>query len=81
MQTQHGEMQSKHILCVSLDSGRWSYFVRLRFFFLGLVYCSQEPQIRNLAKSTLKLGLTVLFTHLKIILYQCFQFSVFNFQQ
>ena len=29
-------------------------------------------------KKTLKLGSTVLFTHLKIILLQCFQFSVFN---
>ena len=29
-------------------------------------------------KKTLKLGFTVLFTHLKIILLQCFQFSIFN---
>ena len=29
-------------------------------------------------KKTLKLGFTVLFAHLKIILLQCFQFSVFN---
>ena len=29
-------------------------------------------------KKTLKLDSTVLFTHLKIILLQCFQFSVFN---
>ena len=32
-------------------------------------------------KKILKIGLTALFTHLKIILLQCFQFSVFNFQQ
>ena len=30
-------------------------------------------------KKILKMGSTVLFTHLKIILLQCFQFSVFNF--
>ena len=30
------------------------------------------------AKITLKLGLMALFTHLKIILLQCFQFSVFS---
>ena len=31
-----------------------------------------------LTKTTLKLGSTILFTHLKIILLQCFQFSVIN---
>ena len=31
------------------------------------------------AKKILKMGLTVLFTHLKIILLQYFQFSVFSF--
>ena len=30
---------------------------------------------------SLKLGLTVLFIYLKIILLQCFQFSVFNFNK
>ena len=30
---------------------------------------------------SLKMNLTVLFTHLKIILLQCFQFSVFNFSK
>ena len=29
----------------------------------------------------LKMGPTILFTHLKIILLQCFQFSVFNFNK
>ena len=33
------------------------------------------------AKTTLKLSPTVLFTHLKIILLQCFQFSIFNNKQ
>ena len=31
-----------------------------------------------LKKKILKMGLTALFTHLKIILLQCFQFSVFS---
>ena len=46
----------------------------------GPVYYSRDLQILYLAKKTLKLGPTVLFTHLKIILLQCFQFSIFNFQ-
>ena len=36
-------------------------------------YCSHIKKI-------LKIGLTILFTHLKIILLQYFQFSVFNFR-
>ena len=34
-----------------------------------------------LAIFSLKMGPTVLFTHLKIILLQCFKFSVFNFSK
>ena len=37
-----------------------------------------DPQISLFSNFSLKMGLTVLFTHLKIILLQCF--SVFNFQ-
>ena len=33
----------------------------------------------HVLKKILKMGLTVLFTHLKIILLQYFQFSVFSF--
>ena len=44
-------------------------------------HCSWDPQLRKNANLTLKLGPMTLFTHLKIILLQCFQFSVFNFQQ
>ena len=33
------------------------------------------------ATFSLKMGPTVLFTHLKIILLQCFQFSVFSFSK
>ena len=48
------------------------------FFWLDPVHCSGDPQVQNSAKSNLKLSLTELFTHLKIILLQCFQFSVFS---
>ena len=45
---------------------------------VGPVHCSQDPQVLFLAKFSLKLGLTTLFIHLKIILPQCFQFSVIS---
>ena len=62
------------ILRVSLDSSRLQ-ILHVYVFFLGPMNRSRDPQVRNLAKSTLKLGPTTLFTHLKIILLQCFQFS------
>ena len=47
--------------------------MRLHFF------CdSRDLQVRNSAKTTLKLGPTVLFTHLKIVLLQYFQFSTIS---
>ena len=64
-------------LCVSLDSGRL-YVLHVCVFVLGPVYYSQNPQVQNLIKTTLKLGPTALFTHLKIILLQYFQLSIFN---
>ena len=52
---------------------------------LGIFYGSctlfTGLQVQILAKITLKLGLTVLFTHLKIILLPCFQFSIFSNKQ
>ena len=50
-------------------------------FCVRLVHCSRDLQILFSTKTTLKLGLIVLFTHLKIILLQYFQFSVFSSQQ
>ena len=41
-------------------------------FSVDLVHCSWESQVHNLAKFTLKLGPTALFTYLKIILLQYF---------
>ena len=66
----------------------------LRFFFFFLmhafqpetkcnvhalfIHCSWDPQSLYSEKKKLKMGLMILFTHLKIILLQCFQFSVFS---
>ena len=38
-------------------------------------YCSWDPQSLYSGKKNLKMGPTVLFIHLKIILLQCFQFQ------
>ena len=40
------------------------------------VYCLRTHKFHFLSIFSLKMGLTVLFTHLKIILLQCFQFLV-----
>ena len=40
------------------------------------VHCSRIPKLHFSATFSLKMSLTVLFTHLKIILLQYFQFSV-----
>ena len=45
---------------------------------VGPVHCSRDPQTSFSVTFLLKIGLTALFTHLKIILLQCFQFSVFS---
>ena len=42
-------------------------------------YCSWDPQSLYSEKNILKIGPTILFTYLKIILLQCFQFLIFNF--
>ena len=42
------------------------------------MHCSWDPQVQNSVNFKLKLGLTALFTHLKIILLQYFQFSVIS---
>ena len=45
------------------------------------VYCLCSHKFHFSTIFSLKIGLTVLFTHLKIILLQYFQFSVFNFSK
>ena len=56
----------------------WVCVCALCAFCMGPVRCSRDPQVLFSAKTTLKLGLTTLFTHLKIILLQCFQFSAIS---
>lgn len=62
------QSKSVHSLRLSLDctENRKS----LRLTFLGLVFSSQDPQIRISTNVKLKLSLRVLFRHLKIILLQ-----------
>ena len=45
------------------------------------MHCSRIHKFYFLATFSLKIGLTILFAHLKIILLQYFQFSVFNFSK
>ena len=45
------------------------------------VHCSRTHKFHFLSIFSLKMGPTVLFTHLKIFLLQCFQFSVFSFSK
>ena len=47
-------------------------------FSLGPVHYLRDPQVRKNANIKLKLDSTALFTHLKIILLQYFQFSVIS---
>ena len=45
------------------------------------VHCLRVHKFHFLSIFSLKMGPTSLFTHLKIILLQCFQFSVFSFSK
>ena len=45
------------------------------------VHCSWTHKFHFLSIFSLKMSPTVLFTYLKIILLQCFQFSVFSFSK
>ena len=47
---------------------------------VGPMQYSRIQKLHFLATFSLKMGSMVLFTHLKIILLQCFQFTFFNFQ-
>ena len=79
-----------HKLSICLD---WAYFLRVCGFFffffwcthfsqrqsVMFMYCSWDPQpLYSEKKKKLKMSLMTLFTYLKIILLQCFQFSVFS---
>ena len=59
-------------ICVSCFFSLRSVF---QCFPVGLMHCSRTHKSLFLIKFSLKMGLTTLFTHLKIILLQYFQFS------
>ena len=88
------EFGNRERLSECLDARRvfeFAFFFLFSFFFLlfqtnntiqNTVHALfKGPTTTLFIKKILKMDLTILFTHLKIILLQCFQFSVFNFQQ
>jgi len=62
----------------SLDATKFGFVSMFVIKTVGLVHCSQDPQVLFSPKTTLKLGPTTLFTHLKNILLQYFQFSTIS---
>ena len=86
------ECVSKPALCARLVSAETCVHVlRFTFFFFSCIvsalggqeycshtvkYCSYTVWHCSRVKKILKMSPTILFTHLKIILLQCFQFSV-----
>ena len=69
---------SCNVVCV------WIVHLRTRCFFFFLLFFAHQWVLCTIHKThtsyfsvifSLKISLTVLFTHLKIILLQCFQFS------
>ena len=82
------------MLCLCLRFASLFFFLFLFFFFHAFPafreknYCSRTvaalfmgPTTTLFRKNILKMGPTVLFTHLKIILLQCFQFLIFSFSK
>ena len=70
-------MTQNKTLSVSLESTFYAFSNKC-VFFTGSCALFTGPVSIFLAKITLKLGPKALFTHLKIILLQCFQFSVIS---
>ena len=75
----------KNTTSMSVSVFAFFFFFWVRSAFLWLLCFSSGsralftgPTNPFSTKFSLKMGLTALFTHLKIILLQCFQFSVFN---
>ena len=73
------------------SASAFSFFFFFFFFQLHIVDFSainsdlctvhESHKLHFLSTFSLKMGPTVLFTHLKFILLQCFQFSVFSFSK
>ena len=70
---------------VSCVSAVFFFFLAALVDFLSVnsafVHCSWTHKLHFLAIFSLKMCPTVLFTHLKIILLQYFQFSIFSFSK
>ena len=74
--------KSTYCVCVSFLLSS-SFFFNCAFLWLlafpvGPVHYSRDQQTSFFNETFIKNGPTALFTHLKIILLQYFQFSVFN---
>ena len=68
----------KSTFCISVAFFFFNFLSRNFWLFSWTVHgvhCSQTPKFYFSATFSLKMGLMVLFTHLKIILLQCFLFS------
>ena len=61
----------------------WTVTANVDFFAVNnaSVYCLWTHKFHFSATFLLKIGPIALFTHLKIILLECFQFSVFSFSK
>ena len=71
----HDTVSGSLVLCTRPTTSFISkYFTRM-CLLVDPVYCSRDPQISFFNNFSLKMGHTTLFTYLKIILLQYFQFS------
>ena len=69
---------SKLTLSVCLDSVEKNLRLHFTFFKIGSYALFTGPASTFFTKNNFKLGPMALFTHLKIILLQCFQFLVIS---
>ena len=68
-------ISGSYALCTGPTTSLSSKILTKMCLSVSPVHYSQDPQTFFLTKHSLKMDLTALFTHLKIILLQCFQFS------
>ena len=69
---------SNIIIGKTLSGFGFALLLASAFFWVGLVHYLQDTQVSLSANITSNLSPMVLFTYLKIILLQCFQFSVIS---
>ena len=63
---------------LSLDCTKKEKKFVFNVFIVDPVHCLRDSQVQKNTNIKLKLGLTAVFTHLKTILLQYFQFSIIN---